>query len=190
MFCHYLENITGKYKDKLHLHDEFAHVDESQQLDHYSKTRCQQALDREPFLNSFHEGENKTLDKKVPFQKAGDLLIFYVNSTFPRLQRLLDCISIHRFSNEQLTCQSFMGEDNEGLCIISKSSSFTSFLEVRQATDAEAVRIVECKNRYCLEKVAAKTLANLLPGVTEILIDLVSMGLQRVIASPARRGNS
>lgn len=80
----------------------------------------------------------------------------------------------------------FTREDNEALRGVSRRESLALLLKGRAVSEMQAQEMMDRKNRYYVEQVEAMTTANLLPGAKEILAELGTMGIKRVIVSASK----
>jgi len=80
----------------------------------------------------------------------------------------------------------FTRRDNEALRGVSRRGSLDLLLKGRAVSNAQAEEMMDRKNRYYLELVQQMTPADLLPGAKEILEELGSLGIKRVIVSSSK----
>lgn len=80
----------------------------------------------------------------------------------------------------------FTRQDNEALRGVSRRESLALLLKGHAVSEAQAAEMMERKNRYYLELVAGMTPADLLPGAVEILTELGTLGVKRVIVSSSK----
>ncbi|OJX38272.1 MAG: beta-phosphoglucomutase [Chloroflexi bacterium 44-23] len=80
----------------------------------------------------------------------------------------------------------FNREQNEALRGVSRRESLALLLQGKTVTEEEAQQLMERKNRYYVDYIKKLTPANVLPGSREILIELASMGLKRMIVSASK----
>jgi len=80
----------------------------------------------------------------------------------------------------------FDRQDNEALRGVSRRESLELLLKGRQVTEERARSMMELKNTYYLELVSKMTPANLLPGAREMLEELGTLKLLRVIVSASK----
>ncbi len=80
----------------------------------------------------------------------------------------------------------FNREQNEALRGVSRRESLALLLQGKIITEEEAQQLMERKNQYYVDYIKNVTQSNLLPGAGEILVELTSMGLKRMIVSASK----
>jgi beta-phosphoglucomutase len=102
---------------------------------------------------------------------------------------LTDTVAYHFQSWQQLAAElniSFTRKDNEKLLGLSRPDSMKIFLQGRPTTESEFQRLLQKKNEYFLQLIDRFSPANLLPGVSEILITIKQAGFKLAVASSSR----
>jgi len=80
----------------------------------------------------------------------------------------------------------FTRQENEALRGVSRRESLALLLKGRPVSEAQAMLMMDQKNRYYLELVEKMTPSDLLPDAREILEELGRLGLKRVIVSVSK----
>ena len=102
---------------------------------------------------------------------------------------LTDTSEFHFLAWQRLALEegiTFTRQNNEALRGVSRRGSLDLLLKGRKVNESQAEEMMDRKNRYYLELVERMTPENLLPGAKEILMELGSLRIKRVIVSSSK----